>query len=168
MPFAGKMGFFSTAAVLLGVVAAGLWVACSGLGGRPCNCGKTAASGDSLAVSIGLSAGSFAVGEKIGVRLVARNLTAREMGLVFPTAQRYDLVLRKGGRVVWRYSADAMFAQVVGRERIVPGDSLVFETVLDQPAVLGTNPELGAYTIEGVLKTRAEVSTGEKQFGIVD
>ena len=167
MSFAGNMGFLSKAAVLLGVVALGLGAACSGKGGRPGD-GQNAASGDSLVLSISLSAGSFAVGEKIGVRLVARNLTGREIGLFFPTAQRYELVVRRGQGVVWQSSADMMFAQVVGRETIAPGDSLVFETALDQAAIVGTNPELGAYTIQGVLKARPEISTEAKQFGIVD
>ena len=167
MSFAGKMGYLSRVAVLFGVVALGLGAGCSGRSGRS-GVGRNVASGDSLALSIGLSAGSFAVGEKIGVRLVARNLTGREITLVFPTAERYDLVVKKGPRVIWQSSAGMMYAEVVARERIAPRDSMVFETALDQAAIAGTNPELGAYTIQGVLKTRPEVSTEAKQFGIVD
>jgi len=168
MSLTGNTGFLPRFLILVCAVAAGLAVACQGRGTRSGNGQGAPGPADSLALSITLDAGSYAVGEKIGVRIVVRNLTGRELGLTFPTAQRYDLIVRRGEGVVWQFSSDMMFAQVVGREQIAPRDSLVFETTLDQAKIAGTNPEMGAYTIQGVLKTRPEIATEPKKFGIVD
>lgn len=121
-----------------------------------------------MAVSLSLDAGSYAVGERILIGMVARNTTARPLALTFPTAQRHDFVVKKEGRVVWQWSGDMMFAQVVGTDALAPGDSLVFAGEWDQKLADGTNATLGAYTVYGVLKTAPERTTGEKRFGIVD
>jgi hypothetical protein len=102
------------------------------------------------------------------MRLVATNTTGREVTLGFPTAQRFDFVVRLAGRVVWQWSADMMFAQILGSETLAAGDSLVFEAEWDQGLGGGTNPALGAYTVQGVVKARPELATQERKFGIVD
>lgn len=47
--------------------------------------------------------------------------------LEFATSQRYDFaIVRAGGTVVWRWSADMMFAQVLGYERLGEGETITF------------------------------------------
>jgi hypothetical protein len=123
---------------------------------------------DSLVVSIALNAGSYAVGEPVTMKISAVNSTRRGVTLTFPTAQRFDFAVRHKGVVVWRWSTDMMFAQVLGSETIGAGDSLVFEARWNQRLSDGTNPGLGAYTIQGVLKTVPEIASQEQPFGIVD
>ena len=115
-----------------------------------------------------LDAGSYAIGEPMEMKLTVTNVTDRTVTVTFPTAQRFDFVIKRDGKPVWQWAADMMFAQSVTREEIAPLDSLVLGTKWDQVLPDGTNPGLGAYTIQGVLKTRPERVTNEKRFGIVD
>lgn len=53
------------------------------------------------------------------------NATAGEVRLEYPTAQRYDFEIRTpAGAVVWQWSADRMFAQVVSEERLAAGETV--------------------------------------------
>jgi integral membrane sensor domain MASE1 len=147
-----------------------------GCGGGPKPEPRPAAEGESKSVpapeavslALSLDKGSYAVGERVRVRLVATNATGREVTLRFPSAQRFDLVVRRAGRVVWQWSADMMFAQALASQVLAAGDSLVFEAEWDQSFQDGTNPVLGAYTVQGVVKALPELATEEKTFGIVD
>jgi hypothetical protein len=102
------------------------------------------------------------------MKLTVTNVTDRTLTVTFPTAQRFDFVVKRGGKPVWQWAADMMFAQSVTHERIAAGDSLVLGAKWGQVLPDGTNPGLGAYTIQGILKTRPERITDEKRFGIVD
>jgi len=123
---------------------------------------------DSLKMALSLDSGSYAVGEVIKLGLEVTNTTTRSVTLTFPTAQRFDFVARKGGKPIWQWSSDMMFAQVEGRETIAPGGSLEFTAEWNQRLADGTNPGLGAYTLQGILKCHPELATPEKPFGIVD
>ncbi|HVP58408.1 MAG TPA: BsuPI-related putative proteinase inhibitor [bacterium] len=127
-----------------------------------------ASGADSLEISIALNKGSYAIGERMQMTLTARNTTGQMVTLTFPTAQRADFVIKRGGKLVWQWSAGMMYAEVITHQTIAPGDSLTIGTQWDQDLGGGTNPGLGAYTIQGVLKTRPERVTPEKRFGIVD
>lgn len=123
---------------------------------------------DSIALSLSLDRGSYAVGERINMGMVAHNTSGRSLRLTFPTAQRYDFVVKKQGRAVWQWSGDMMFAQAIATDVLAPGESLSFACQWDQKLADGTNAALGAYTAEAMLKTAPEKATGEKRFGIVD
>jgi hypothetical protein len=123
---------------------------------------------DSLRISLALDAGSYAIGEPMEMRLTVTNVTPRTVTVTFPTAQRFDFVVRRGGKPIWQWAADMMFAQSITRERIAALDSLVLGTRWDQVLPDGTNPGLGAYTLQGILKTSPERVTDEKRFGVVD
>ena len=61
-----------------------------------------------------------------------------------------------------------MFAQAEAEEVLAQGDSLIYETSWDQKLADGTNPPLGAYTVQGVLKIVPETASPDRVFGIVD
>ena len=153
-----------------------LWTSCGGQAGKgemgrgdAADAGKPpTAPAETLEVSVWLDSGTYAIGEPIKMRLSAVNKTAGPLILEFPTSQRFDFVVSAGGRPVWQWSADMMFAQALGRETVQPGDSLVYEVRWDQRLGDGTNPGLGAYTIRGVLTTRPDVASRERRFGVVD
>jgi hypothetical protein len=124
--------------------------------------------GDSLKVTLALDAGGYAIGETMEMKLVATNVAGRPVTLTFPTAQRFDFIVRRDGKPLWQWGADMMFAESLTRETLAPGDSLVLGTKWNQVLGNGTNPPLGAYTIQGVLKITPEIVTAEKRFGVVD
>lgn len=70
---------------------------------------------------------------------VTNGATAEEVVLRFPTAQRFDfLVLSSDGETVWRWSEGRLFAQVLGTERLAPGETVYYTAVWDYPADLTT------------------------------
>ena len=46
--------------------------------------------------------------------------------LTFPTAQRGDVVLERGGVVHYRWSEGRLFAQVIGEQALAPGQTCAF------------------------------------------
>lgn len=53
------------------------------------------------------------------------NATAEAVVLEYPSAQRYDFQIRRPtGEVVWHWSAARSFAQVLGEERLAPGETI--------------------------------------------
>lgn len=66
-------------------------------------------------------------GETVDVTLVLQNEGATTREYHFSTAQRFDLLVEKGGRKVWQWSDDRLFAQVLSTLVIRPGDSRLFK-----------------------------------------
>lgn len=96
-------------------------------------------------------------GDAIAARVVIRNPGPDVLVLSFPTAQRYDLEVRGlSDASVWTWSADRMFAQVLGEERVTPGGSLEYRERFAAPGVAGTYRLLGRITALE-LDLRAEV-----------
>lgn len=65
-------------------------------------------------------------GDTIHMALTAFNRTGQPLVLNFPTAQRFDFLLRRGedglgAEPVWRWSRDRFFTQSEGVERLTPG-----------------------------------------------
>jgi hypothetical protein len=106
--------------------------------------------------------------EPIVMTLEVTNTTDRHMKLVFPSAQRFDFVVRQGKRTIWQWSAGRMFAQALGRYEMAPDETISYEHTWDQTGGDGTKPPLGAYTIEGMLMISPPLDTEPKSFGIVD
>jgi len=66
-------------------------------------------------------------GDSVRFTLRVANDGAAPVTLSFGSAQRYDFAVVDGaGTVVWRWSADQMFAQVAGEETVEPGDVLEY------------------------------------------
>jgi intracellular proteinase inhibitor BsuPI len=89
----------------------------------------------------------YAPGEPPELTLEVMNHSARAATLRFRTAQRYDLPIQNAqGQEVWRWSAEQMFAQVLGEETLPPnGGKLTYRVV--------TRESLppGSYTVIGVV-----------------
>lgn len=66
-------------------------------------------------------------GDTVELRLQVTNAADTAVTLEFGSAQRYDFEVRtEGGESVWVWSADRMFGQVVGHEKIAPGSTLEY------------------------------------------
>lgn len=78
------------------------------------------ASQNDLVTSLEIEVGAAAVRFVLHVT----NPSTQPVTLEFGTAQRYDFVVQtSGGKEVWRWSADQMFAQMLGEETLEPGAS---------------------------------------------
>ena len=72
----------------------------------------------------------YTLDERITVTLTLANESAHALRLGFESAQRYDLLVFRAERMVWRWSENKLFAQVPGRLTLGPGDSRAFEQVI--------------------------------------
>jgi hypothetical protein len=92
------------------------------------------------------------------------NPTAEAIQLDFSSAQRFDFEVRRAdGTEVWRWSADRTFAQVVGKERVAPGETLRYEAVWRPGASTGSFTVIGqVVTLPRVLEQRADFEIQSK------
>jgi len=109
---------------------------------------SVAAEGD---LRVALTAGPARARAPIDFTLEVANAGGSEALLDFPDGQRFDFEVLDGGAAVWRWAADMFFPQVLGRERIPPGESIEWSARLEAglPA--------GEYLIRGTLTTRPPV-----------
>src|SRR5262245_54826820 len=97
----------------------------------------------------------YTEGEPVELALQVVNRGPRPVTLQFRDSQRYDFLIRNAqGQEVWRWSANQMFAQMLGQETLPPdGGNLTYRVVAR--ATL----RRGSYTITGVVPaTDAQLS----------
>lgn len=98
---------------------------------------------------------SYRVGETIAISLLAFNASQQKAELEFNTSQRFEITLKRGTRVVWRYSDDRAFLQVFQYEKLDPLQWLNYVIAIptDELGYLAS----GNYTLEAELKTYPRV-----------
>jgi hypothetical protein len=100
----------------------------------------------------------YAAGEPVQMELVVRNPGPGTAAFQFSDSQRYDfLVLREDGRLVWRWSHDKMFAQVLGTLTLAPGEERRFRERWDQRDEQGRPVPAGRYWVEGLFPPQRPV-----------
>ena len=69
-------------------------------------------------------------GDTVHFELQVSNAADTAVVVEFGSAQRYDFAVEtEAGEPVWQWSADRMFGQVMGEERIEPGGSVRYREV---------------------------------------
>lgn len=93
-----------------------------------------------------------AVGEPVKLKLTLRNDGDEPVRLRFNTGQRYDFIVRNmEGGIVWQWSHDKAFTQVLGEVEIRPGEELSFNEVWRQVDNDGNQVGEGEYEVEGII-----------------
>lgn len=64
--------------------------------------------------------------------------------LVFPSGQRFDIVVEDGGEECWRYSDGRAFVQMLGTETLEPGSSRSYDALWEAAPA-------GEYEVRGML-----------------
>lgn len=92
----------------------------------------------------------FQRNQPVGLELIKTNVSNRPITLTYNTAQRFDFFVRRGvgGRILWQWSADRVFSQVVSRVTLRPGESQVFRATWDQRTNEGNRVPPGVYTVQ--------------------
>ena len=89
-------------------------------------------------------------GQPITINLTVFNYTKDTVSFTFTSSQRYDFFVSKEGKEIWRWSSGKVFAQVIGEEKIKPGESLTYEeTYLPK---IKFSP--GTYQVKGVFTSK--------------
>ena len=102
--------------------------------------------GPSTTLRLELGSASTA-GEPIDFILTVLNEGAEELVIDFPDGQRFDFEVIGGGDRLWHWAADMFFTQMLGRERIGPGERRQWTATLESGLPAGT------YTVRGTLTT---------------
>ncbi len=97
----------------------------------------------------------YVPGEPVGARLTVRNQSDASIRVQFGSAQRFDLVVRRRGALVWRWSYDKAFTQVVQETALRPGEALSFSASWGQVDLQGRRAEPGDYEIVGIFLGRS-------------
>ncbi len=88
---------------------------------------------------------TYGPGEPVRATLRVRSEAADEIVVQFGSGQRYDLVIERAGSIVWRWSEGMFFIQVLGVERLAPGEEIIYSEAYDGEL------EPGTYTVRGSL-----------------
>jgi hypothetical protein len=94
---------------------------------------------------------NYRPGEPVQLRLEVLNDEGKPVTLPFSSSQRYDFEVLWEGQLIWRWSADRMFAQVLTQETLAPGERRRFEAPWDGRQADGVVARTGEYSARGVL-----------------
>ena len=134
-----------------------------------------------IAVTVTTDKKSYAVGAPIKLTLTARNTTREDVHLTFSSGQTFDFMIRRSVKsdapVLWRWSHDKSFAQMLSGDTLLPGKRQTYHAVFDpQTAAKGSHAQAGkpvalapgTYTVSGTLTvmSRSDLPTGAVTFQI--
>jgi hypothetical protein len=103
----------------------------------------------------------YAPGDPVTLNLTLTNAGEEPVTLEFSDAQRFDLrILDAGGGLLWQWSDEHVFAQLLGEERVAPGDSLTWQATYE--GRLST----GLYIAEGLVPARDRTLRADAGFRV--
>jgi hypothetical protein len=103
----------------------------------------------------------YAEGEPVELTLQVVNRGPRPVTLQFRDSQRYDFLIQNAqGQEVWRWSANQMFAQILGQETLSSdGGKLTYRVVARATLVRGSYTVMGVVpAIDAQMLARLEVT----------
>lgn len=98
-----------------------------------------------LQVTVGKD--TFARGEPVSIFLRVVNTAASAVALIFPSSQQFDLIVRQRGALIWQWSHDKAFLQVIREVSLAPGETLTFSGTWDQRDLQGRQVDPGTYDV---------------------
>jgi Intracellular proteinase inhibitor len=107
-----------------------------------------------LDLKVSYSLETSVTGQQVRWTLSLRNRTSRALRVRFPTSQYANVVLRQGGKIVYSWSSDRVFAQYVTARRLGPGATYVCNL---GPDLLDLEP--GRYELIAYLASTVPVRT---------
>ncbi|MBM3471071.1 MAG: hypothetical protein FJX73_09825 [Armatimonadetes bacterium] len=132
---------------MYGLIAACLLLLALVGGAAPPRAERTA--GD-LRVELTIGSAAYAPGATVQVTLRVTNLAALPAVLTASSAQEYDFFARQRSALIWQWSHDRAFAQVVREMTLAPGQTRTYTASWDQRDLQGRRVEAGAYEVSAV------------------
>lgn len=117
---------------------------------------------NALIFSVETDKDEYSSGEDVTIQLKVENNTNKPTSLTFPTSQRYDIIITKDGKEVWRWAYEKVFAMAITVLKIKPGEVLSFEERWRQRDNEGNDAGPGDYKINGVMKVKGRAISGTK------
>lgn len=121
----------------------------TGLGGGP-SWGQEFEKNLSLSVTTSKSA--YTREEPIKLSLKVTNISDHPVNIPFASAKQYDFAVTMGGKEIWRWSEDQMFAMVLTHIIMGPNETRRFEVTWFQTDRNGQKVRPGPYEAAGILE----------------
>jgi len=111
-----------------------------------------------VSLSLELENTVYSLGEPVLMSFAVINESPNEPArLSFSSAQRYDFIVQRDGKEIWRWSRGRVFAMLAAEIPIEPGESLTFTESWDQRDNQKGFILPGKYEILGMLNTYPEI-----------
>jgi len=119
-------------------------LACGGVGGEQVLQEPQPVSDAQEVVSVTTDRQTYASEDLIELTLELENSSDQALVLSFSTGQRYDFTILRGPtEIVWSWSEDRMFMQMLGQETVGPSQVLAYREQISPRLPAGT------YTVTG-------------------
>lgn len=93
---------------------------------------------------------SYARGEPVRMSLTKTNVATSPVTITYRSSQRFDFIVTRDTREIWRWSAGKFFTFAIERVTLPPGENLVFLQTWNQTTNEGVPVGPGVYTITAV------------------
>jgi hypothetical protein len=93
--------------------------------------------------------GEYSVGEEVKISVTVTNRGMNPVELIFMSAQRYDFIVVKDDREVWRWSNNKMFAMVLESLLLKPGEKQTYMETWEPKCITP-----GEYEVIGTVTSR--------------
>lgn len=103
-----------------------------------------------LRVELSVPRAAFALGEAVAITLRVVNPGSTPVAVTMPTSQNFDILVRQRGALVWQWSHDKAFLQVVREHIIGPGDALTYTVAWSQRDLQERPVEPGSFEVSAV------------------
>lgn len=111
-----------------------------------------------VSVKVALDQKSYSRYEPIAIAVAVTNQSDRPVNVRFLTSQRVDIVVeRDGGRPVWTWSGDRMFAQVISDELLAPSDPDLQVFTWDKITSDGRQLSRGRYWVRAIYQSDPQI-----------
>lgn len=127
---------------------------------------RAARSAGDLRYEVVLGKAAYALGETVAISLRVTN-TAGAVVAVTYGGQQYDVVVRQRGGLVWQWSHDKAFAQVMHQASLAPGETRTYQVLWDQRDLQGRQVDPGAYEAWGVFMATSREGAPPVEVGSV-
>jgi Intracellular proteinase inhibitor len=94
---------------------------------------------------------SYLPGQPVQLRLELFNDRAEPVRLTFNSSRKFDFEVLWEDQLLWRWSADRLFAQMLTEETLAPGERRTFEATWDGQIMGGEVAKPGEYLARGIL-----------------
>ena len=105
-----------------------------------------------LSVSLTTSKSAYTREEPIKLSLKVTNISDHPVNIPFASAKQYDFAVTMGGKEIWRWSEDQMFAMGLTHIILGPKETRRFEVTWFQTDRNGHKVRPGPYEADGILE----------------
>jgi hypothetical protein len=112
---------------------------------------------------------SYAPGQPVHLRLEVFNDRAEPVRLAFSSSRKFDFEVLWEDQLLWRWSADRLFAQMLAEETLAPAERRVYEAIWDGHIPGGERAKAGEYLARGILTIRGRAEPmADQSFAIAE